>query len=281
MKKKSFECYNNEIRKRLQDVNSKLVMENNMLRNEVERLTLILNSHKNCANSLDDAREQIAEDSRMNLNAESGDLSSFRTNPTTSIVIPESLQPHNSINKIYKILSMDPLEVNRSLSNVPQVSEMSQKNSILQHKNVIVQENSPKVYTSHTNSDKDNTQVIDLSFSDNEVDIREKRTSSRRFYSHKRGADVLIQAMAQLDEKHANVKATNSSKKNASVTSVDTEAYSNPEHLLVHGSPGFVRVTSNSIAVSQPMAKKMKRFVFGKNFGATVTPNTTSSDTDF
>ena len=48
---------------------------------------------------------------------------------------------------------------------------------LLQHRNGIVQENSFKVYTGHTNSDTDNTQVVDLSFNENEGDLREKRNS--------------------------------------------------------------------------------------------------------
>ena len=141
-----------------------------MLRNEVKRLNVILNSHKSCPISLDEFRDEIKEDSRISLNVESSsDLNSFSNHPMASFAIPSSPQLSDTSNKIYKILSIDPLEINKSLHSVSKPAyERSRKNNFAHLKNVTGQENLTKVYTTHTNLDADNSQVIDLSFSDNE-----------------------------------------------------------------------------------------------------------------
>ena len=72
-----------------------------------------------------------------------------------------------------------------------------------------------------------------------------------RNYSDRNGADILIQAMTHLNEKQSQMANTDANP-------------CNTDEFIVHGSPGFVRVTSDSISISKPMTKKMK---FGKKLG--------------
>ena len=59
LKKKSVENYNNEIRKNLKEINTKLMVENDLLRTEVRRLHLILDSHKSCPISTESFRDEM------------------------------------------------------------------------------------------------------------------------------------------------------------------------------------------------------------------------------
>ena len=162
-------------------------------------------------------------------------------------------------NKVYKILSIDPIEVNKSLHSSRKTYQKSYKSNSLKQRNIIPTERLSKTYTSQINTDSDITQVIDLSFNDNEDSATTERISSSQKYCDKKGADILIQAMTHLDEKESNVNAPFS---NPKVYSLDTEGNrGTSDEFVVHGSPGFVRVTSDSISVSKPMTKKMK---FGK-----------------
>ena len=273
LKKKNFENYNNEIRKNLEEINSRLINENNMLKNEVNRLNLILNSHRDCPMVVNEVREEMTERSKIDVSVEvNDDLSSISSNLIQPMALSVPPQRTTSNNRIYKIVSVDPLEVNSTHIDST-AYEKYRKGNRVQQRNLIIHESLPT--TSHRSLDGDNSQVIDLSFNDNESSTAQPSHPSRRI-SDKEGADILLQAMSQLDDKRPNVKSSNSDYKES-----HSETSMSSEELIVHGSPGFVRVTSNSISVSQPMAKKMKRFVFGKSLGSTVTPNNTSSDTEF
>ena len=81
--------------------------------------------------------------------------------------------------------------------------------------------------------------------------------------------------MSHLDDKLPDKKAVRPNK--PSYENSCTTASSSAEDLVVQGSPGFVRVTSNSISVRQPLAKKMKRFVLGKHFAGAVTSSSSTT----
>ena len=151
-----------------------------------------------------------------------------------------------------------------------------------QPRNIIIQDHLPSDNTMHTTTlEADNSQVIDLSFNDNESSTTEPVNISKKFCSSKKSADILVQAMSQLDEKYSNTKVSRLKSTDVSLRPTgDTVSNSVSEELVVQGSPGFVRVTSNSISVRQPLAKKMKHFVFGKTLGDIVTPNPTSRNSE-
>ena len=256
LKKKNAEHYNNEIRKKLHEENSKLLYENNVLRAEVERLNAIIDSHKNCPMPIDVSKERIEEDSRINVNNEHGrPFSTFDFNNYASI--PN--QPSSSLsltrtnNKVYKILSLDPEEVNKSLKTTTKIYEKPYKNNIRKQKNSVPTDRLSKIYSSQTNMDSDTSQVIDLSFNDMETSDATEQLHTAHNICDRNGADILIQAMTHLHEKHL---PTNNSHTNQDP----------PDEFVVQGSPGFVRVTSDSISVSNPTSTKLK---FGKKLANT------------
>ena len=282
LKKKSVENYNNEIRKNLQEINTKLMVENDLLRTEVRRLHLILNSHKSCPISTDSFRDEM-ESSTIDFEIQTTNkVASFPTTiGTSSIASVASPQHVPSENRIYKIVSMDPMVVNKSMQPVHSSWRDSQNSEVCLQRNVPLGEGSSLI--SHSQLDTDRSQVIDLSFNDNESQISQRVKRPRSQYINKKGPDILVQAMSHLDENPSTSKSSSSKYKNTPTTSrtVRADAIPGSEELLVQGSPGFVRVTSNSISVSHPVAKKMKRFVVGKSINHLGSPKATSSDTEF
>ena len=247
MKKKNAENYNNEMRRKLQEENSKLLIENNILRAEVERLNAILDSHKNCSIPSHATKEENIQISRMNINADDLQHSAISHEYSSSIAIqPSSSSSITSAeNKIYKILSLDPIDVNKSHGCARKVYEKSNRNNVRRQKHIMTMGRPSKIFTSQTNADLDTSEVIDLSFNDIESDVLSDKLHSSRNHTDRNGADILIQAMTHLNEKQSHLNNTNTDPCNS-------------EEYIVQSSPGFVRVTSDSISVSKPMTKKMK-----------------------
>ena len=247
LKKKNAENYNNEMRKKLQEENSKLVIENNILRAEVERLNAILDSHKSCSVPIHPTKEENVQISRMNINVDDRQHSTISHEYSSPITIQPSSSSNitSAENKIYKILSLDPIDVNKSHGPARKVYEKSNKNIVRRPKHSITMGRPSKVFTSQANADPDTSQVIDLSFNDIESDLISDKLHSSRNHADRNGADILIQAMTHLNEKQSHINDTNTDPCNS-------------DEYIVQGSPGFVRVTSDSISVSKPMTKKMK-----------------------
>merc|ERR1712218_68977 len=194
------------------------------------------------------SKERIVEDSRINDNNEHGrPFSTFNLNNYPSI--PN--QPSSSLsltrtnNKVYKILSLDPVEVNKSLKSTTKTYEKPYKNNIRKQKNSVPTERISKIYTSHTNTNSDTSQVIDLSFNDMETSDATEQLQTSHNICDRNGADILIQAMTHLHEKHLPTNNTHTNQEP-------------PDEFVVQGSPGFVRVTSDSISVSNSTSTKLK-----------------------
>ena len=282
LKKKKLQDHNNEIRKKLLEANSRLILENNVLKDEVKRLNMLLECHRNCPNATDEYKRVVMEAPNVDTNSQSSnDLSLFPYSVTESPILPFLPPKTGANNKIYKILSVNPLEVNKASYDVSRAHSKAQKINSLQQQ-IISQANLPSVQTSHiTTLDADNSQVIDLSFNEAEGSSVEVTGKSKTVYNSKKRSDILVQAMSQLDDKYSSTKVPMlKSKNNRSFPGSDTDSNSHSEELVVQGSPGFVRVTSKSISVRQPLAKKMKRFVFGKTLSGIGTTSTTSNDTE-
>ena len=247
LKKKNAENHNNEVRRKLQEENSKLVIENNILRAEVERLNAILDSHKNCSIPIHETKEENVQISRMNINVDDLQRSTISHEYSSPIAIQPSSSSNitSAENKIYKILSLDPIDVNKSHGCARKVYEKSNRNIVRRPKHNITMGRPSKVFTSQANADSDTSEVIDLSFNDIESDIISDKLHSSRNYTDRNGADILVQAMTHLNEKQSHINDTNTDPCNS-------------DEYIVQGSPGFVRVTSDSISASKPMTKKMK-----------------------
>ena len=247
LKKKNAENYNNEMRRKLQEENSKLQIENNILRNEVQRLNAILESHKNCSLPSHVPKEESVQISRMNINVDDLQHSTIAHEYSSPLAIQPSSSSNitSTENKIYKILSLDPTDVNKSHGCAKKVYEKSNKNNVRRQKHIMTMGRPSKAFTSQANVDLDTSQVIDLSFNEIESDVLSDKLHSSRNHTDTNGADILIQAMSHLNEKQSHLNDTN-------IDPCTSDEY------IVHGSPGFVRVTSDSISVSKPLTKKMK-----------------------
>ena len=117
------------------------------------------------------------------------------------------------------------------------IYQKSYKNNSLKQRNIVTTERLSKTYTSQTNTDSDISQVIDLSFNDNEDGTAVEQISSSHKYCDKKGADILVQAMTHLDEKESNINAPFS---NPKVYSLDTDANQGmADEFVVHGTPGL------------------------------------------
>ena len=89
LKKKNAEHYNSEVRRKLQEENAKLLVENNLLRHENERLNAILDAHKNCPIDVS-TKDGVVEYSRTNHRIEEGgNFATFsHSSYTPSLALP-------------------------------------------------------------------------------------------------------------------------------------------------------------------------------------------------
>ena len=273
LKKKNMEDHNNEIRRALQEANTKLMLENNLLRNEVQKLNMMLDLHKDCSVTV----ERRARAEMFGVSNFSGGNNEKTANELSS-PCPQTIRKND---RLYKIVTVNPLDVNKKelLSR-----SQSQKTNLLHQRNVVpalLPIHDASHVTRNWDTEKCQGQVIDLSYNYSEVSPMKPVEEARKIYNYTKANEIVQAASHLTDEQSLNTKrfqpkSRRTSKRNSSEGLITSDS----EELVVQGSPGFVRVTSNSISVRQPLAKKMKRFVFGKPLEGVVNPSHSSNNED-